>query len=268
LHRPYDARMDIAELRPVAAALLLPPAGPLLLALAGALLGLRHRRAGAALLLSALALLWLLACQAVAMALAGWLLPPVAPVSPALLAAARPQALVVLGGGLLPQAPEYGQPQPTAPTLARLRYGAHLARATGLPLAFAGGIGWAATGLATEPEGDMARRVLAEWGLQARWIDSRSRDTRENAQLLRPQLERDGVKRIVLVTSASHMARAQLEFRRAGFEVLPAPTGLLLPHERPLLAWLPSAYGLAASREVLREWLGLQVAASRGDGPD
>ncbi len=255
--------MDIGELKPLAAALVLPPAGPLLLAFLGWLLARRHRRSGAALLLAALALLWLLACSGVAVALAGWALPRAQPLEASQLAAARPQALVVLGGGLLPQAPEYGQSQPSSATLARLRYGARLAKASGLPLAFAGGIGWAASGMDTDPEGEIARRVLAEWGLQARWLDSASRDTQENAQQMRRLLQADGVQRIVLVTSASHMPRSRLEFERAGFTVTPAPTGFILPSERPLLQWLPSADGLALSREVLREWLALRVAGSR-----
>ncbi|RYF39712.1 MAG: YdcF family protein, partial [Comamonadaceae bacterium] len=57
-----------------------------------------------------------------------------------------------------------------------------------------------------------------------------------------------------------HIPRAALEFRRAGFEVLPAPTGYAVVRERPALEWLPSAHGLAMSRQVVREWLGLQVA--------
>jgi hypothetical protein len=44
--------------------------------------------------------------------------------------------------------------------------------------------------------------------------------------------------------------------------VLPAPMGFVLPSERPLLEWLPSAHGLTASRHVLREWLALQVLPS------
>jgi uncharacterized SAM-binding protein YcdF (DUF218 family) len=65
------------------------------------------------------------------------------------------------------------------------------------------------------------------------------------------------VQRIALVTDAWHMPRAIAAFERAGLTVTPAPTGFILPVERDLLEWLPSANGLLASREVLREWLAL-----------
>jgi uncharacterized SAM-binding protein YcdF (DUF218 family) len=48
-------------------------------------------------------------------------------------------------------------------------------------------------------------------------------------------------------------------FERAGFAVTPAPMAFTRPIESPLLQWLPSAHGLLASRNVLRECLGLAV---------
>lgn len=108
----------------------------------------------------------------------------------------------------------------------------------------------------------MARRVLREeWGLEPRWVDSRSRDTHENAQLLWALMHKDGIRRIALVTDTTHLPRATLEFQRAGFEVTPAPTGFLSARERPILEWLPSAEGLANSRQVLREWLALHASS-------
>jgi uncharacterized SAM-binding protein YcdF (DUF218 family) len=50
----------------------------------------------------------------------------------------------------------------------------------------------------------------------------------------------------------------------AGFEVLPAPTRMPLPRARRALEWVPSSEGLTLSRQVLREWLGLQVARVSG----
>jgi uncharacterized SAM-binding protein YcdF (DUF218 family) len=193
------------------------------------------------------------------MLLARHLQPPLEAVQPRQLQ--EVQAIVVLGGGVLPQAPEYGVAQPGPHTLQRLRYGAWLARHTGKPLAFAGGIGWAAVGTPTEAEGTVARRVLQEdYGLALRWVDDRSRDTAENAARMAELLRRDGVRRIALVSDASHIPRAAAAFRAAGFEVIPAPTDFPLRLERPLLEWLPSAHGLTSSRELLREWLGRAVA--------
>jgi uncharacterized SAM-binding protein YcdF (DUF218 family) len=254
--------MLMGELKPILSALVLPPASLLLLALLGLLLAARRRlRSGLALAFAALAALWLLSCQAFALLLVQALLPQVAPVTPAALA--QVQAIVVLGGGVQAEAPEYGTAQPSSHTLARLRYGASLARRTGRPLAFAGGVGWAAARTDFPPEAEVAARVLQEFGLALRWADSRSRDTAENASETRRLLAGEGISRIALVTDAWHMPRSLLEFERAGFQVIPAPTGFLSSQVRPLLAWLPTADGLAQSRQVLREALGLWVANLR-----
>ena len=248
------------ELKPILTALVMPPASPLLVALLGVLLATRRRlRAGLAMAFIGIAALWLLSCHAVAAWLAQSMLPQVVAAQPAQVAQARVQAIVVLGGGVLPQAPEYGTGQPGPPTLARLRYGAWLARLTGKPVAFAGGVGWAA-GADFPSEAEVARRTLQEFGTGLRWADAQSRDTAQNAQRMRELLARDGITRIALVTDAWHMPRALLEFRRAGFTVLPAPTGFPVAPTRPLLAWLPSSEGLALTRQVLREALGLWVA--------
>ncbi|MBX3588387.1 MAG: YdcF family protein [Ramlibacter sp.] len=253
--------MDLSPLKPVLAALVLPPAGPLLLAAIGLLVWRRARVAGMTLAAASLAGLWLLSCHAVAIWLAQSLLPAVAPVTPAQLQAQRVQAIVVLGGGVLPRAPEYGAAQPAAHTLARLRYGLWLARRTGLPVGFAGGVGWAAAGTGAAPEGEVVRRAAQQdFGATLRWVDDQSRDTAENARLLGALLRRDGVQRIALVTDAWHLPRAALAFEAGGFSVTPAPTGLASPEETPLLEWLPSANGLSLSRNVLRECLARLVA--------
>lgn len=248
--------MELGTLKPVLSALVLPPAGPLLLALAGLLAMRRWRRGGAAAVLAGLAALWLLSCHAFALELARIALPLPAPLDASRLQAA--QAIVVLGGGISPEAPEYGSPQPSAVTLSRLRYGVWLARRSGKPLAFAGGLGWAAQGTAAPSEGEVAARVAREeFGQVLRWVDDQSRDTRENARRIVPLLQRDGVTKAALVTDALHMTRALREFRAAGMEVIPAPTQVPGWRERGLLEWLPSAEGLVLSRYVLRERLAL-----------
>ncbi|MDB5850586.1 MAG: hypothetical protein JWP29_4338, partial [Rhodoferax sp.] len=209
--------------------------------------------------------LWLLSCNAVAIGLAQHLLPQSVALVPATAAATlqarQIQAIVVLGSGILPAAPEYGAAQPTADAAARLRYGAWLARASKLPLAFAGGVGWAAQGEAMPSEGEVSRRFTAgDYGVPLRWVDDQSRDTVENAQKMFGVLKQDGVRRIALVTSSWHMPRSVLAFEQAGFDVLPAPTAFTVPQQRALLEWLPSLHGLLGSQRVLREWLGLLVA--------
>lgn len=261
--------MNLGELKPILTALALPPAGPLLLMAAGAVLAWPHgagrvrRRLGAGVMaLSALAL-WLLSCHAVAVGLARHALPQVLPLEPTSLAQLRSQgvqAVVILGGGVLPSAPEYGQAQPSSATATRLRYGLHLAQRAQLPIGFAGGVGWAAAGSEqTASEAQVALAMARSQQQDIRWLDDQSRDTAENARFLRLTMQADGVRKIALVTHAWHMPRSIKHFKQAGFDVLPAPTGFVLPRSRPLLEWLPSAQGLMASRSVLREWLALRL---------
>jgi uncharacterized SAM-binding protein YcdF (DUF218 family) len=253
--------MSPGELKPLLTALALPPAGPLLLALLGLLVMARRWLAGAVLSLLGIGALWFLSCNAVGVGLAHSLLPQVKPVNVRSAEMANVQAIVILGGGVLGQAPEYGLAQPSAPTLERVRYGAWLARQTKKPLAFAGGVGWAARPNTT-PEADVARTALKDdYGLELRWSDSRSRDTAENATRMAQAMRGDKIQRIALVTHAWHMPRAVAAFWKAGFQVTPAPTGFAVPRERELLEWLPSVHGLELSRSVLREWLGRQLGA-------
>jgi uncharacterized SAM-binding protein YcdF (DUF218 family) len=253
--------MEFGTLRPLLASLALPPVAPLLLALLGLLLAFRGRRGGLSLALVSLILLGLLSCHGASVWLARSILPQFAPLPVAALKTGKVQAVVVLGGGALPQAPEYGEAQPNAQTAARLRYGVWLARQYGLPLGFSGGMGWAASDTQQDSEADVARRAaLQDYRVTLRWNEAEARDTAGNARLMASLLRRDGVQRIALVTHAWHMPRSVAAFEAVGFQVTPAPMGYVVPLERDILEWMPSAQGLMASRQVLREWLALALA--------
>ena len=249
----------------VLAALALPPVPLLLLALlAGALLW-RRRRLGWALLAFSVAGGWLAGCAGFGELLARALLHPPPALSAAQIAALRQQAradhdvaIVVLGGGRETLAPEYGASSLPALALERLRYGVWLGRETGAPVAFSGGSGYGQEG--QPPEAEIAARIAAaDFGRPLRWVETASRDTRENAErsvaLLRPA----GVRTIVLVTHGWHMPRALRAFRdtaQGRVRIVAAPMGLAPRVERPLLRWLPTAPGLAHVHHVLHEALG------------
>ncbi len=254
--------METGDLKALLSPLMLPPAGPLLLALFGGWLAGMTRWFGRFLVFAALASLWALSSGAVSVWLARTLLPLPPAATLVDVRRARVQAVVVLGGGVLPQAPEYGPPQPSSHSLARLRYGVRLARQAALPLAFTGGRGWSGNGQASEAE---AARLAArqDFGFDLRWAEDQSRDTRENALRTAQLLQREGIRRVALVSDAWHLPRAIREFEQAGFEVLPAPTGLPFTTERPVLEWVPSANALVLSRNVLREWIALRAQALR-----
>jgi len=232
--------------------LLLPPAGPLLLAAAGAFLigrrgsGVGVRRTGWALLTAGLATLWLLAIPLVAGVLsrAAQRCPPLDLSRPV-----QAQAIVILGGDLERLgAPEYGgEPAVALNLLERVNYGAFVARRTGLPLAVSG----------TPREALAMRASLArDFGIATRWIEDRSRDTFQNAEFCAVLLKPLGITRIVLVTDADHEWRATHEFMSAGFGVVPAPVGLYVPREMGPRSFLPSADALSSSTEALYELTG------------
>ena len=99
-------------------------------------------------------------------------------------------------------------------SLERLRYGLWLAGQTGAPVAFSGGIGYAQEGSTAEAK--VAAKIAAdEFGRPIRWVESESRDTRENAALTMALLKPAGINHIVLVTHGYHMPRALRAFTRS-----------------------------------------------------
>lgn len=230
--------------------LVLPPAGLVLLAGLGTWLLARRRtgeaahKAALALVFASLATLWLLSTPVVAETLTRLAehypaLDPAAPV--------RAEAIVILGGGTVRTAPEYGGPAVGLATLERVSYGAYVARRTGLPVLVSGNAREAAAMRAT---------LARNFGITARWVDGQSRDTFDNAQLSARLLKADGVRRVALVTTATHEWRAAQEFESAGLAVEPAPVGVWAPRPRELEDYLPNAVGLLRSREAIYEILG------------
>lgn len=166
-------------------------------------------------------------------------------------------AIVSLGGGRTPLAPEFNGADVSSPSvLARLRYAARAQRLSGLPILVTGGMPLSGQ----RPEAElMAESLREDFGVPVRWLESASRTTAENATLSAAILHPLGIRHIVLVSHASHLPRAVRDFERAGFTVLPAPTQFTT--EAKGLSWMerwtPQHESLAHSRRALHEWLGL-----------
>ena len=122
----------------------------------------------------------------------------------------------------------------------------------------------------------MAAAARSEFGVPMRWVEARSRDTRENAGNSVPMLAAAGVHEILVVTSGWHMPRALRSFapRRpplpaasgasgnvAPLRIRGAPMGLAYPDDTRLLAWMPSGEGAQRMRAVLREVFASFVSA-------
>lgn len=174
------------------------------------------------------------------------------------------QAIIILAGGQRNNAQE--NPNGIAPswrTLERLAYGARLAKQTGLEVLVTGGTLYSQT---YSEASAMQQALISDFGLRARWVEDQSLTTAQNAQFSAVMLSNSGVKRVLLVTHASHMIRSVDAFKRAGLEVVAAPTAFTRETRAPLLALLPNAHSLGITFDALHELIGIQWYRLTGAG--
>jgi len=255
--------------KPALRVLVMPPVPMLLLALLALGLARRRPRLGRSLGLLAVLATWLVCTPWAGQGLQALLTQPPPALAPERIAALRGApntAILVLGAGRRALLGEYGGPDLTPLTLERLRYGWWLARQTGLPLGYSGGIGHGARDGPTEA--DVARLVTArDRGVPLRWAEGRSRDTNENARYSVALLQADGITQLVLVTHGFHQRRALAAFQRAvarsgrPLQLVSAPMGLRPAPTGQLSDFLPGADGLGASAIAVHEWLGRLAGA-------
>ena len=125
---------------------------------------------------------------------------------------------------------------------------ARLHRQTGLPVLASGGDGEAA-----------AIKNYLEKSLETpvKWTEGNSLNTEQNARFSADILAKAQVRKIILVTHAMHMRRAQAMFVDQGFEVVPAPTDFSSWPERRWRDLLPSSEGRNLAKLALHEVVGL-----------
>ncbi len=244
-------------------AFVLPPTGPLLLAAVGLWMIGRKPRAGRIVAWTGILLLLALSTPPVA-----FLLLTLVDNSPPLdvQRARSAQAIVILGGGIRRHAAEYHGDTLGHLTLERVRYGAQVARAIGLPVLVTGG-----SVLGGEPEATVMRAALEhEFDVPVRWAETRSRNTHENAVRTAEILGPEHINRIVLVAHGFDMPRAKAEFAAQGIEAIPAPTGIPSGEFDTPLDVLPSLAALQSSYFALYEifadvvrWITLNIPTSK-----
>lgn len=246
--------MDVGLVRTIEA-FILPPGGLLVLGVLG-LLAWRSRIGRFATFLAVLGLYLLSTPQVAALLMRP--LQSAAVKTPEEVQAAGAQAVVVALAGRIRPAWEFGAAETLSPlSMQRLRYGAWLARRTGLPIAVSGGaLDDEATPLAT-----LATHVLeTEFGLKPLVAEAASNTTWENGWFTARLLDPHGVRRVALVTHAFHSERARHSFEAAGLTVVDAPTGFYGDDtdngHSPIGDWLPSGTALAMSTIALHELTG------------
>lgn len=175
-------------------------------------------------------------------------------------------AIVVLGGTVgvrrpprvIPELQEGGQ---------RLIHASRLYHASRAPLVVLSG-GNLTRDDSYEKESAAAADIMVELGVPraALATETRSRNTYENAVETARLLRDKGLRRVLLVTSASHMPRAMAVFRSQGIDCVAQPTHIIsVQSSKPsLLRWLPNTEFLLQSQWAIKEYIGFFVYRWRG----
>jgi len=183
--------------------------------------------------------------------------------------------IVVLGGGTNPA--EYPRSSIEINSAGdRVIYAAklyHQGKADHLLLS-GGRIDWSPSN--TTPAEEM-KVILEQLGVpsESMWLETKSRNTYENALFAYEILTGQEVHKIILVTSASHMPRSVQLFEEQGFEVIPAPTDYKVTQTNwqglreasipvQIMNLLPNTESLNSVTNVMKEYIGILVYRFRG----
>jgi uncharacterized SAM-binding protein YcdF (DUF218 family) len=186
----------------------------------------------------------------------------------------KADAIVVLGGCTKPAEP----PRPWVEVSEegdRLVYAARLYREGKAPLVILSGgrIDWRGGG---PPESADMAQLMEAMGVPKSAIeqDPSSLNTRENAVNVKKIMDTRGIRKILLVTSAMHMPRSVLIFKKLGIDPIPSPTDFLTTQrdiqelssstEAILLGNLPDAERLWLTTKAIKEYIGIAVYWLRG----
>lgn len=175
-------------------------------------------------------------------------------------------AIVVLSGGILRDDADPSRYQLDESSLRRCRQAARLyALGSPCPILAAGGHPEFAPDMPSAAE--LMGQTLEEFGVAATdvYLEPNSRSTAENARFSAPILREHGWQRIALVTSATHLWRAERLFRNEGIETV--PVGCLYRTEEfewNLFAFLPRARAVERQHEAWHEFLGVVYLIVQG----
>jgi uncharacterized SAM-binding protein YcdF (DUF218 family) len=180
--------------------------------------------------------------------------------------------ILVLSGGILGKIP----PRPTvevADAGDRVLYGATLFRQKKAPRIICTG-NVATGGVAHRAASEDMAEFLEGLGVgkEAIITETKSEDTHQHAGNLKPLFREQGIKRVLLVTSAVHMPRSMGTFRKLcpDVEFIPAPTDfhatehVSAPWYHALNALLPTPRHLVDFSEVMHEYVGMAYYKIRG----
>ena len=165
-------------------------------------------------------------------------------------------AIVALGGGANENAPGIdGKGALYGESLQRVVTAYRLQTTLKKPLIIAGG-----TLYGQRPEAEISKEVLRRLGAQEQLlvIETRSKDTNENALFVHDICRKNNWRKIVLVTSAFHMRRSMMLFGRFFDDIVPYPAAYKSARRSyDYWSFLPGASNLEDVADAMREYLGI-----------
>jgi uncharacterized SAM-binding protein YcdF (DUF218 family) len=142
-------------------------------------------------------------------------------------------------------------------SILRALEGARVAKLIGARLVIAsGGIPTSQRRRQRKPESEMIRNMLVEAGVPPDRViqETDSRNTRDEARLVRSMLGSRGVQRFVLVTSAMHMRRSLAVFRAHGLHPVASAAPMRSDDTAGTSWWLPNSDSLTLVDESIYEY--------------
>lgn len=134
---------------------------------------------------------------------------------------------VLLGGGIFDKAPVSlgGQGIPGEVSLGRLVEQVRLYKVSPKKIVVSGGIVFSGT----TSEAEVYKRFLVDLGVNPNdiIIENQSKTTAENAKFTVEIANKMKFRKVIVVTSATHMNRSKKSFEKLGLEVIPAPSAYI-----------------------------------------
>jgi uncharacterized SAM-binding protein YcdF (DUF218 family) len=166
--------------------------------------------------------------------------------------------IILLGGGVYDKVPDLsGIGAPSEDMLGRIITAVRLQKKLDVHVIISGGIVFKGR----EAEAPIVKRFLTDLGVPDKKviIEDKSRDTIENARYTAEICKRFRYKRPLLVTSAYHMQRSVLSFKKVNMDVIPFPANFKTWKNKKYRweYYLPDAHDLRWTSIAMHEYLGL-----------
>lgn len=175
--------------------------------------------------------------------------------------------ILILGGSGIPASSEaWGQPQLRSSAERDLVFMMLARRFPDAKLVFTGGSPW----MNGMTESEVAKQLYLGQGIETDRIvfESKSRNTRENAQFSKELVQPQKTEIWLLITSAFHMPRAQGVFCDVHWNTVPVPVDYQSNPNSLIRPQWKLSVNLRVLEFALREWVGLTVQYMLGDGTE